>query len=65
MAKKYEWTVKIAVDPVWVADGFNLTEERLHEMVLSDLSYARHSEVKVKIIAAPDPARIAKEQGEK
>lgn len=63
MAKKFKWTVEIEIDEVWVADGFELTEERLIDMVQSDLQYATESEIKVKILKSPDEKAISKAQG--
>lgn len=59
----YTWTVQISVADTWVADGFDLTADRLKDMVLSDLGYAHDGEVVTKIIRAPKPEDIRKEQG--
>jgi hypothetical protein len=61
--KMYTWTVKISVDEVWVADGFDLTKERITEMVESDLCYAIPGEVECEVIEAPDPKEILEKQG--
>lgn len=63
--KFYEWTVKIRVNAVWVADGFNLTEERLHNILAHHLNYAYGHEFGGEIIKAPKPDDIAREQGYK
>lgn len=60
---KRTWTVKISVDDVWIADGFDLDEERLQDMVLNDLQFAGSSEVTCKIIKAPNPDTIKYIQG--
>lgn len=52
------WIVKITVDDSWIADGFDLTAERAHDMVCSDLSHAYPHEVVTEILEAPDPATI-------
>ncbi len=66
MAKKfYKLTVEIEIDPTWVADGFDLTEERLQDMVKSDLGFAYDEEIRCKILKAPDAKSIAVEQGYK
>jgi hypothetical protein len=59
----YKWTVSIEVAPIWVADGFILTADRLHRMVLSELRRAHSSEVEVSILERPDGLQIAAEQG--
>ena len=61
--KFYEWTVKIRVSAVWVADGFDLDADRLHDMVSSDLGYASTDEIECEIVEAPDQREIRKEQG--
>jgi hypothetical protein len=62
---KFKWTVEITVDKVWVADGFELDDERATDMVLNDLQFATHDEVKCKVIKSPDPENVAKCQGYK
>jgi hypothetical protein len=61
----YEWTVRFRVHKSWVADGFNLDDERAKEMLAHDLQFAYGHELDAKVMAAPDPERIAKEQGYK
>ena len=63
MPKFYKWTVEIEVVDTWVADGFNLTDERAHSMVNNDLRWAQGSEIRCKVISKPDDEAIAKEQG--
>lgn len=62
-AKVFKWTVEISISEIWVADGFDLTEERLRDMVASHLGYACHNEIAVRVVKAPEPAAIAKAQG--
>lgn len=59
---KLKWTAEIEVDETWVADGFDLTAERLKEMVTSDLQWAYGHEIACRIVKAPDPAAIRKLQ---
>lgn len=59
----YEWTVKIRVAATWVADGFDLTADRAHDMVAKDLGYANGSEIETEIVTAPVDRDIATEQG--
>lgn len=65
MAKKFKWTVEFTVDEIWVADGFDLTDDRARDMIASDLAWAQGSEVAAKVLKAPDPAAIRKAQGYK
>lgn len=62
--KFYKWTVEFEVESVWVADGFDLTDERALDMLSSALPYAHiDSELRAKVIKAPSAASIRKEQG--
>ena len=61
--KFYTWTVKISVADTWVADGFDLTEDRLNDILQRELSYAYSTEVKGEIVKSPNADKIAKEQG--
>lgn len=64
MTKKFKWTVEFSVDPYWVEDGFNITDESALEMLSSDLTYANiGTELKAKVIKAPDAKLIRKVQG--
>lgn len=57
------WTVEFAVDSSWVADGFDLTDERAKEMLAYDLRYAYGHELGAKVIKSPSAERIARLQG--
>ena len=57
------WTVEFAVDSSWVADGFDLTDERAKEMLNGDLSYAYGHELNAKVIKYPSAERVARLQG--
>ena len=60
----YSWTVKITVDPLWVADGLNLDETNLKEAILSEIvPFAHPNEIEVEILNAPSPESIAEERG--
>lgn len=62
--KPYSWIVRFDVAPVWVADGFNLTDERALEMLEQDLRYATSGEeLAARVIVAPPAAFILEEQG--
>lgn len=64
MGKKVKWVVEFEVDPVWIADGFDLTEERALSLLENALPYA-HSEAELgaRIIKAPPPKLIKQLQG--
>lgn len=62
--KPFSWTLRVDVAPVWVADGFTLSDERLLQMLGTELSSACMStELAASVIAAPCPVRIVTEQG--
>ena len=63
--KKFKWVVEIEVDEVWVADGFNLTEDRMHDIMCDALPFAYGFEIDTKVLDAPSNKRIAKAQGYK
>ena len=57
------WTVEFAVDSSWVADGFDLTDERAKEMLNGNLRYAYGHELKAKVTKYPAAIKVAKLQG--
>jgi hypothetical protein len=60
---KLKWVVEFSVDETWVADGFDLTDERAKEMLARDLSYAYGHELDARLLQAPLPLTVAKLQG--
>lgn len=58
----YTWTVKVSIHPTWVADGFDLTEERLRDILANALGWARETELDGAVVKAPDPDQIRAEQ---
>ena len=64
--KKFKWVVEFTVDEIWVADGFDLTEDRAIDMLSETLPFANiDGELSAKIIKAPDKNKILKTQGYK
>jgi hypothetical protein len=59
----YEWTVKIRIAPAAVADGFNLTQEKLYCALLRGYPYLRGDFLDVEIVATPGDDKIAREMG--
>lgn len=59
----FKWTVEIEVSPVWVADGFDLDDDRAERMLERMLPWARSTEMSARVLTAPDPRSIRKEQG--
>ena len=63
---KLKWTVEFEVDTVWVADGFDLTDDRALDMLAHDLSHANIGlELGAKVIKAPKARDIRRLQGYK
>lgn len=62
--KRFKWTVEIEVSETWVADGFNLTDNRANDIVQRALPYATGSEVSARVLKAPSPESIAIAQGD-
>ena len=58
-----KWTVEFSVDSTWVADGFDLTDERAKEMLNNDLKYAYGHELKAKVTKYPSAEKVARLQG--
>jgi hypothetical protein len=63
MGKRFKWTVEIEVDEKWVADGFNLTDDRALGMLEKHLAYAYSRELGAKVVEAPPDEEIASVQG--
>lgn len=61
----FTWTVEISIAECWVADGFELTAERAHDIMCRELGWARGTEIECRVISAPDQKRIRVAQGYK
>lgn len=61
--KWFTWTAEFTVDKLWVADGFDLTDERAKQMLADDLSSAYGHEIKARVLKAPDADLVARTQG--
>jgi len=58
------WIVRFDIDPVWVADGFVMSDTQAIDMLSYKLEFANvDTELAAQVIAGPSPLRIAKEQG--
>ena len=60
---KLKWVVELEVDEQWVADGFDLTDDRALDMLNGELPYASLSELNVRVIESPAKKDILKIQG--
>lgn len=63
MTKFYKWTVEIAIAETWVEDGFDITDESLHDMMCGVLGYATSTEIRCRVIKRPARQLINKAQG--
>lgn len=61
--KMYRWIVALDVDPAWVADGFDLTDDRAKSMLNAEITGAYDDELNAIVISAPPPLKIVREQG--
>jgi hypothetical protein len=61
---KMKWLVEFEVDEIWVADGFDMTDQGALDMLSSVLGYANiGTELDARIIAGPSAKRVANAQG--
>ncbi len=60
---RQKWTIEIEVDDTWVADGFDMDDERAHIMLHEHLPWARDHELEARVTKAPNPNVIRKLQG--
>jgi hypothetical protein len=61
--KKIKWVVEFEVDEKWIADGFNMTNQKAMGMLENVLPFASGVEFKATVIKAPDNKLIRKIQG--
>lgn len=59
----YTWTVQVGVSETWVADGLDLDDERLGDILSAHLGWATSAEYTGKVIAAPPRRDILTAQG--
>lgn len=59
----FTWTVKLQVHRSWVADGFDLDDDRALSMLNDTLPYAYGHEIKARVLTKPDKSLIRREQG--
>ena len=61
--KTFKWVVEFEVTETWVADGFNITNQKAMGMIEEALPFASGAEFKATVLKAPDPKLIRKTQG--
>lgn len=52
------WIVEFVVADSWVADGFQMTDERAVSMIQNELPHAYSHEVTAQVVKSPDPKVI-------
>lgn len=61
---KLKWTIEIAIDETWVADGFDINDdEAVQQMMARLLPHAYGHELGGKLIKRPPDEVVAKLQG--
>lgn len=61
--KTFKWVVEFEVTETWVADGFDITNQKAMGMMEDALPFASGAEFKATVLKAPDPKLIRKTQG--
>jgi len=61
--KTFKWVVEFEVTENWIADGFNITDQKATGMIEQTLPFASGAEFSAKVIKAPDAKLIRKTQG--
>ena len=59
----FKWTIEIEIAECWVADGADLTDDQVQDMIETRFGFATSDEVKARVIKAPPKAAIRKAQG--
>jgi hypothetical protein len=59
----FTWLVEVTVDERWVADGFELDDDRAQDMLERELSYATSDEVHARVLSAPPRHLVRFAQG--
>lgn len=61
--ERLKFSVEFEVDETWIADGFDLDDDRAMDMLRKTLGWAREDELGARVISAPDPELIKWFQG--
>jgi hypothetical protein len=59
----FKWTVEFEISESWIADGFNLSDEKAKSMLATCLPYAYGHEIYAKVVKAPSEKSIRMVQG--
>jgi hypothetical protein len=61
--RPYSWLVQIEADPKWVADGLDLTQARVDDMLIDHFGWIGSHELWGTVLTSPAKGRIRVEQG--
>ncbi len=61
--KFYTWSIEIQIAAAWVADGFDITDAKAHNIMARHLSWANGSEIRARVLTRPPDAEVAEEMG--
>lgn len=62
-AKPFTWIVRFTVAPLWVQDGFSISDERALQMLANTIGFGSADELQAKVLEAPSALQIARMQG--
>lgn len=62
---KFKWTIEVEMDEAWVADGFDMTDERVSNMLQAYMPHVYGHEVGGRVLKRPPDEAVAKAQGYK
>lgn len=51
--RKLKWVIQIEVDPLWVADGFDMDDDGALDMLSCRLGYASTAELGARVLKRP------------
>jgi hypothetical protein len=59
----FYWILKVGVQRLWVGDGADFTDERVHSMLATHWGHVYGHELKGKVLARPPDAFVAQQMG--
>jgi len=59
----FRWVVEIRMDEKWVADGFDITDQRMCDTIMAVYPHISGTEVECQVISHPPDEEVAKEMG--
>jgi hypothetical protein len=62
-AHPYRWLIQVDVPPAWVANGLDLTEDRVATMFACYFGHIPTGDIETTVLASPDPLQIGTECG--